>query len=137
MWYSLLPDQLVSAHACTTLPNACAGAGVAIASTSKEEPFLTVSAKKQIALFDGPDTVLRATANVDFEPRTSKFSRRAGVRISRRFLNFTERQDLQLAAGLDVDWTTAPRTASKSSIKPVSAQLLLPATIAFINVQLL
>lgn len=72
MWYSLLPDQLVSAHACTTLPNACAGAGVAIASTSKEEPFLTVSAKKQIALFDGPDTVLRATANVDFEPRTSK-----------------------------------------------------------------
>lgn len=45
--------------------------------------------------------------------------RRARVAISRRFLNFTERQDLRLMAGLDVDWSGSGRTASNSKPQPV------------------
>jgi hypothetical protein len=43
------------------------------------------------------------------------------VRVSRRFLNFTERQDLQLSAGVDVDWPSAgggARTTGGAARKP-------------------
>jgi len=36
-------------------------------------------------------------------------ARRAGVRVSQRLLNFTQRQDLELTAGLDVDWPVEGR----------------------------
>jgi hypothetical protein len=34
-------------------------------------------------------------------------SRTAAVRVSRRFLDFTAHQDVQLAVGLDLDWPKA------------------------------
>lgn len=48
-------------------------------------------------------------------------TRTAAVRVSRRFLDFTAHQDLQLSLGLDVDWPKAAKTAvgsSSSSSKP-------------------
>jgi hypothetical protein len=48
------------------------GGGVAISSDSKDEPFLTATCTKKIALLDGPDTLLHAKASVDYELRTQK-----------------------------------------------------------------
>lgn len=48
------------------------------------------------------------------------------MRLSRRFLDFTAQQDLQLTAGLDLDWPRAANTAvggsgsSSSKLKAVS-----------------
>jgi hypothetical protein len=51
-------------------------------------------------------------------------NRTASVRLSRRFLNFTANQDLQLSAGLDLDWPKAAKAAvggsSSSKLKAVS-----------------
>lgn len=46
--------------------------------------------------------------------------------VSRRFLDFTAHQDLQLAAGLDLDWPKAAKTAvgggsSSSKLNAVSS----------------
>jgi hypothetical protein len=41
--------------------------------------------------------------------------RGARVAVSRRFLDFTAHQDLQLSAGLDLDWPKAAKTAVGSS----------------------
>lgn len=44
--------------------------------------------------------------------------------ISRRFLTFTERQDLQVKAGVEVDWPTGGRTTgSGGKPKPVGRTL--------------
>lgn len=47
------------------------------------------------------------------------------VRLSRRFLDFTAQQDLQLTAGLDLDWPRVANTAvggssSSNKLKAVS-----------------
>jgi len=54
-------------------------------------------------------------------------SRTGSVRLSRRFLDFTAHQDLQLSAGLDVDWPRPARTAAggSSSGKLKAVSLLL------------
>lgn len=44
-------------------------------------------------------------------------ARTGHVSISRRFLDFTAHQDLQLTAGLDLDWPRAAKTATGSSRK--------------------
>lgn len=80
------------------------GGGVGVSSLTSDQPFLTVSARKRIALLDAPDTLLTAKARADWQPSGGQVSRRAGIRVSRRFLNFTQRQDLEVSAGLDVDW---------------------------------
>ena len=55
-----------------------------------------------------------------------QFSKFAAVRVSRRFLNFTEHQDLQLSVGLDLDMPGVSKRASGGSsgvsqkLKPVS-----------------
>ena len=48
------------------------GAGVGIASATRDEPFLTLSAEKRLALLEGPDTMLTAKARVDYDPRGGK-----------------------------------------------------------------
>jgi hypothetical protein len=53
-------------------------------------------------------------------------SRTGAVRLSRRFLDFTAHQDLQLTAGLDLDWPRAAKAAvgggrsSSNKLKAVS-----------------
>lgn len=91
------------------------GAGVGISSSNGDEPYLTATAKKQIALTEGTDTLLSAKAVVSYEPRSGKVNRTAGVKLSRQWLNFTEHQDLQISLGLDVDWAGAARQATGSS----------------------
>jgi len=91
------------------------GAGVGVSNQSSDEPYLTASLKKQIALFDGPHTILTGKAHADYEPRNGKFSKFAAVRVSRRFLNFTEHQDLQLSVGLDLDMPGVSKRASGAS----------------------
>lgn len=54
--------------------------------------------------------------------------RTAKVSVSRRFLDFTAHQDLQLSAGLDLDWPRAARSAvggarSSSRVKAVRTRL--------------
>jgi hypothetical protein len=48
------------------------GAGVGISSSTGDEPYLTATAKKQIALTEGTDTLLSAKAVVSYEPRSGK-----------------------------------------------------------------
>lgn len=55
------------------------GGGVAISSATGDEPFLTLAAKKKIALLEGPDTILHAKASLDWEPRTFKVRLPAGL----------------------------------------------------------
>ncbi|KAI8466711.1 MAG: hypothetical protein J3K34DRAFT_524335 [Monoraphidium minutum] len=89
------------------------GGGVGVASSTSDAPFVTLSARKRIALVEGRGApLLTAKARVDLQPASGQLSRRVGVRVSRRFLNFTQRQDLEVAAGLDVDWPTAARSAA-------------------------
>ncbi|GBF92420.1 hypothetical protein Rsub_04524 [Raphidocelis subcapitata] len=83
------------------------GAGVGVSSANGDAPFLTASARKRVSLLEGPELLLTAKARVDFEPSSGRLARRAGLRLSRRLLNFTQRQDVELTAGLDVDWPGA------------------------------
>ncbi|KIY97113.1 hypothetical protein MNEG_10847 [Monoraphidium neglectum] len=85
------------------------GGGVGVSSATGDLPFLTASARKRVALLEGNDTLLTAKARLDLQPATGKVSRRAGVRVSRRLLNFTQRQDVEVAAGLDLDWPARGR----------------------------
>jgi hypothetical protein len=52
--------------------------------------------------------------------------RGARVAVSRRFLDFTAHQDLQLSAGLDLDWPKAAKTAVGSSSSKINTVGLLP-----------
>lgn len=87
------------------------GVGLGVSSASGDEPFLTATASKRVSLLEGEHTQLSAKARVEFDPKTSKASRAATVRVSRRFLDFTAHQDLQLTAGLDLEWPKAARGA--------------------------
>jgi hypothetical protein len=49
-----------------------------------------------------------------------QMTRTASVRLSRRFLNFTANQDLQLSAGLDLDWPKAAKAAVGGSSSSTS-----------------
>jgi hypothetical protein len=56
--------------------------------------------------------------------------RGARVAVSRRFLDFTAHQDLQLSAGLDLDWPKPAKTAvggssSSSKLNAVSTSLCI------------
>jgi hypothetical protein len=51
--------------------------------------------------------------------------RGARVAVSRRFLDFTAHQDLQLSAGLDLDWPKAAKTAAGSSSSKLNTVGLL------------
>lgn len=42
-------------------------------------------------------------------------SRRAGLRVTQRLLKFTQRQDLELTAGVDLDWPTHARGSGRTA----------------------
>lgn len=92
------------------------GLGVSTCSSEgkPEDPQLTISACKQFALLDGPNTLLSARAHIDVDPRqrggTIQMARKATIKASHKALNFTNKQDLKLTVGLDVDW---PSTAKE------------------------
>lgn len=44
------------------------GGGIGVSSSNGDLPFVTLSARKRIALLEGDDTLLTAKARVDFEP---------------------------------------------------------------------
>jgi hypothetical protein len=101
------------------------GGGLGVSSALGDAPFVTLSARKRIALLDGPDTLLTAKARLDYDPRAGCAARRAGLRVSRRLLNFTQRQDLEVAAGVDVDWPVESRgggagAAARRGSKPTA-----------------
>ena len=78
-------------------------AGVTLSSASREEPALCAHARKTISLLDGDSTLLTAKASAEFEPSSKRVARRAALRLSRKFLNLTERQDVKVTAGVDLD----------------------------------
>jgi|APGre2960657404_1045060.scaffolds.fasta_scaffold10659_3 hypothetical protein len=80
-------------------------AGVTLSSASREEPVLCASARKTIALLEGDSTLLTAKALAEYEPSSKRLARRASLRLSRKFLNLTERQDIKITGGVDVDLT--------------------------------
>lgn len=87
------------------------GAGLGVSSSNGDEPFLAATASKKISLLEGEHTQLSAKARLELDPRSSKMTRSANVRVSRRVLDFTAHQDLQLSVGLDLDWPKAAKTA--------------------------
>ncbi|KAF6262889.1 hypothetical protein COO60DRAFT_553009 [Scenedesmus sp. NREL 46B-D3] len=98
------------------------GVGLGVSSSNSDEPFVAATATKKISLLEGEHTQLTAKARLELDPRSGKMVRGARVAVSRRFLDFTAHQDLQLVAGLDLDWPKAAKTAagsnSSSSSKP-------------------
>mmetsp|Transcript_3126 Transcript_3126/g.7169 ORF Transcript_3126/g.7169 Transcript_3126/m.7169 type:complete len:190 (-) Transcript_3126:12-581(-) len=87
------------------------GGGVHVASSADQPglpvPQLHASVKKVVSLLDGPRTVLSSKAWVNVDPKAQKFTARKGsIKISHKWMGFTQRQDLKLSAGLDVSWPT-------------------------------
>eukprot|EP00775_Hariotina_reticulata_P003981 gene3981-4234_t len=106
------------------------GVGIGVSNSHNDEPFLAATASKKISLLEGDHTQLSAKARLELEPRSNKMVRTAKVSVSRRFLDFTAHQDLQLSAGLDLDWPRPARNAvggaqssSSSKVKAVRARL--------------
>lgn len=48
------------------------GAGVGVASSNGDAPFFTASARKRVALLEGPELLLTAKARADFEPASGR-----------------------------------------------------------------
>lgn len=87
------------------------GVGLGVSSANSDEPFVAATATKKISLLEGDNTQLSAKARLELDPRSQKMTRTAHIAVSRRFLDFTAHQDLQLTAGLDLDWPKAAKTA--------------------------
>ncbi|KAF8061903.1 EGF1 [Scenedesmus sp. PABB004] len=96
------------------------GVGLGVSSGHADEPFLTATASKKLSLLEGEHTQLSAKARVELDPRSSRMVRSGHVAVSRRLLDFTAHQDLQLTVGLDLDW---PRPAKAASGAARSGQL--------------
>jgi hypothetical protein len=120
------------------------GLGVASIS-SNQEPILAVSAQKKLALLDGPNTVMSAKLAADVDTKGGivrdfvignnmgrlilnwhllQLRRQARIKLSHKALNFTQRQDLKLTVGLDIDWPADAKTPKQVRIssmhEPVS-----------------
>eukprot|EP00878_Enallax_costatus_P004061 GHUV01004286.1.p1 GENE.GHUV01004286.1~~GHUV01004286.1.p1 ORF type:complete len:194 (+),score=50.68 GHUV01004286.1:273-854(+) len=91
------------------------GVGLGVSSSNNDEPFVAATATKKISLLEGDTTQLSAKARVELDPRSQKMMRTAHIALSRRFLDFTAHQDLQLTAGLDLDWPKPAKTAVGSN----------------------
>jgi hypothetical protein len=61
--------------------------GLKLNSVSKNDVFLTASAKKKLSLFDGPNTTLSVKAEIDFDPKQSKVRLLVNCCIWRSLLN--------------------------------------------------
>lgn len=77
-------------------------------SSSKQPVHLTASAHKKYSLLDGPNTLLTAKGFVDVDPSApQKMNRQATLKASYTAMNFTDRQDLKVAVGMDINWPAA------------------------------
>lgn len=83
------------------------GLGAAVTSDSTE-PVLVASVKKQMSLLEGPNTVVSAKAEVDASIKGGNaLTDRVSLKLSHKAMNFTKRQDLKLAVGLDLEGCTS------------------------------
>ncbi|GFH06033.1 uncharacterized protein HaLaN_00594, partial [Haematococcus lacustris] len=74
-------------------------------------PQLHLSVKKGLSVFDGPRTVITGKAFANYDPMVAKVTaRKAVIKLSHKWMGFTQRQDLKLSVGMDVDW---PLTAKE------------------------
>lgn len=96
------------------------GAGAALESSTssktKPSPVLTASAKKTTPLLDGPDTTVTLKGRLDFDPRTSTMVRTGAVQLTHTVMNLTQKQDLRVRVGLEVDWPSGVAKPGKPSV---------------------
>lgn len=81
--------------------------GDSIAKTPSDSPatVLTLSAKKKVALLEGPNTLVSMKGLVDYDPMGRRVTTRLGrVKVSHKFLGLTKHQDLKLSAGVEMHW---------------------------------
>jgi len=69
-----------------------------------QEPKLTVSAKKKVAVLTGPNTLISTKLWSDIDYNGKNLTRNAIIKFSHKALNFTRRQDIKLSVGGDVAW---------------------------------
>eukprot|EP00798_Chlamydomonas_sp_ICE-L_P008733 gene8733-33595_t len=82
-----------------------------VISKSSQPVHLTASLHKKYSLLDGPNTILAARAFIDVDPKEpQKLNRQATIKASHQALSFTDKQDLKVAVGMDLDW---PSTAQQ------------------------
>lgn len=65
---------------------------------------MALSAKKNLALLNGPNTQLSAKLEADLDVQGHSVRRQGVIKVSHKVPGFTQKQDLKLAVGVDLDW---------------------------------